>query len=471
MKEENDEDEKVGVVPAPANENDEDEKVGVVLEKMSVLRRHRILSSDVRRVLGHLKAHDKITSNDILSRPRLRKKRGASAEEPIPWAHAELKGNWQEKGLKPGPNNAQVLYAREYGLWKLVVPEEDVEKYLRKQIMDPESKMPMGRDSAYYHMQKTTVGISRRQLYKFLEKQEFLQMSKNIPREQKKGGTKHQKKGNLEMDLIEGKGGDLYENFGPTGNWYWLAIVDCLTGFGSVAMSRRKLPSHIAPKLAVLLDIMEFDLQTKVNEIRCDHGREFYTDVKALCKRRKIKLIQVQKGTRIEKFNQDYQRNFYRLARLHRGTFTALEQQALDITNNTRNKNLKLTPKEALTKPEAQLAAAYNKPGAHESMKPYKDVEPKVGDKCRHLIKERKNIRPMLKIGSISRLYKSYHGRHFTKQVYTIRDVLPKPQPGDAKKIPRRYLVHGQWRHRDQLLIISGTDAETERQVAARAAN
>ena len=186
--------------------------------------------------------------------------------------------------------------------------------------------------------------------------------------------------------------------------------------------------------------------------------REFYTDVIALLKRRKIKLILVE-------FNQDYQRNFYRLARLHRGTFSALEQQALDITNNTRNKNIKMTPVEALAKPDAQLVKTYN--AGREGMKPYKDVEPKVGDKCRHLIKLRKNIRPILKIGHISRGYKSYHGRHFSKVVYTIRDVLPKPQPGDRKKIPRKYLVHGEWRHRDQLLLV--TDRRGDRKAGFRA--
>ena len=270
------------------------------------------------------------------------------------------------------------------------------------------------------------------------------------------------------MDLIEGKGQDLYKHFKARGDWYWLSLVENL-GFGLVAMTRRKLPKDIAPALASLLDLMNHELGSKVLEIRCDHGREFYTDVKDLCKRRKIKLIQVNKGSRVEKFNQDFQRNFYRLARLYRGTFPALEQQALDITNNTRNKNLKMTPTEALTKPDAQLVDLYN--DGREKMKPYKDVEPKVGDKCRYLVKLRKNIRPILKIGAVSRLYKSYHARHYTKQVYTIRKVAPKPEPNDPPKIPRKFLVNGEWRHRDQLLIISGTDEETVRQVASRKRN
>jgi len=30
------------------------------------------------------------------------------------------------------------------------------------------------------------------------------------------------------------------------------------------------------------------------------------------------------------------------------------------------------------------------------------------------------------------------------------------------------YFLHGRWFHRDQILLVTGTDAETERQVAAR---
>jgi len=121
---------------------------------MSILRRHRILADDVRRVIGHLKAHDKITKDDIISRPRLKKKKDAGPNEQIPWSHAELAGSWQQKELKPGANNSQVLYAKEKDLWKLVVPEEKIEKFLRKAVLDPASKMPLGRDSAYHHMQK-----------------------------------------------------------------------------------------------------------------------------------------------------------------------------------------------------------------------------------------------------------------------------------------------------------------------------
>ena len=60
-----------------------------------------------------------------------------------------------------------------------------------------------------------------------------------------------------------------------------------------------------------------------------------------------------------------------------------------------------------------------------------------------------------------NRLYKSYHGIHFTKAVYKITSM--------TKQKPPRYYVNGSWRDRDELLLITGVDGETDRQVAARA--
>ena len=307
-------------------------------------------------------------------------------------------------------------------------------------------------------MQKETVGISRRALYKFLEKQGILQITKNVPNERKKGGITLMKRGYAEMDLIEGKGRDLYKYFGARGDWYWLAIVDVLTGYGQVQMVRKKEAKVVAPALRELLDNMERDMHAKVHTIAADHGREFYRDVKTLLRRRKIKQIQVPRGSRVEKFNQDFQRNFYRLLRLRRGNFGSLEDQALEITNNTRNKNTKRTPKEALDTPDEELEVGYN--ARREEEKTYRGKEPNIGDKCRVLIKLRKNMRPMLKIGSETRLYKSYHGRHFTKQIHKISAKTRTDHP--------RYYVNGKWHDRDAILLVSGVDAETERQVEAR---
>ena len=65
--------------------------------KMSVLRRHRILADDVRRVIAHLKAHKKITANDIISRPRLKKKKDAGPTETV------------RRGLRSGCKSIRML--------------------------------------------------------------------------------------------------------------------------------------------------------------------------------------------------------------------------------------------------------------------------------------------------------------------------------------------------------------------------
>ena len=128
-----------------------------------------------------------------------------------------------------------------------------------------------------------------------------------------------------------------------------------------------------------------------------DHGREFFSHVKKLLVSRNVKLKQVPRGSRIEKYNQDFQRTFYRLVRLNRGSFSQIQEQAEEITNNLKSKYTKLSPADAVKRPDEELAAKFN-PG-RESKKQYKGKSPKKGDKCRVLLKMRKNIRPTLKIG------------------------------------------------------------------------
>ena len=426
------------------------------------IRRYRIVAKDVDRVLKHLKLHGKITKNDRITRPLKKKKRDGTLDEEIPWSQsAPLMASFQSKDLKAGPKGKMVLYAKEGDDWKRVVPEEEIQEYVRAEMLSPESRMPLSRDNAHHYLMKHTVGISRRAAYKFLEKQSVLQLTKNMPNERLKGGMHLDKRGYCEMDLIEGKGRDTHKYLGAMDDWYWLALVENLTGYGVVALVRSKKPKDVADGLRELLDDAEHKLKAKVHTIASDHGREFYTKVRELLKRRKIKQKQVARGSRVEKFNQDFQRSFYRLMRLRRGTFSSLQKQAEEITNNLKSKYTKLSPAEAVKRPDQELARLYN--AGREKAKKYKGREPKVGDKCRVLVKMRKNIKPMLTIAGQARLYKSYQGRHFTKQLHTISRVTKKE---DAS----RFYVKpfGKWVDRDAILLVSGTDAETERQVAAR---
>ena len=111
--------------------------------------------------------------------------------------------------------------------------------------------------------------------------------------------------------------------------------------------------------------------------------------------------------------------------------------------------------------PDDVLEPGYKK--GREDEKPYKAKTPEIGDKCRVLIKLRKNMRPMLSIGDEKRLYKSYHARHFTKQIHKIKAVTKTKAP--------LYYVNGKWHDRDALLLVSGVDSKTADQIAARAAH
>jgi len=72
-------------------------------------------------------------------------------------------------------------------------------------------------------------------------------------------------------------------------------------------------------------------------------------------------------------------------------------------------------------------------------------------------------------------MYKSYHARHYTKQLFRIKAIQPKPGaaggpslPDAEKGPPPRYFVNGKWRHRDELLMLTGVDDETAAQIAGR---
>jgi hypothetical protein len=440
------------------------------------IRRFRIVAKDVDRVIKHIKLHGKVTKNDRITRPLKKKKRDGTLDEEIPWSQsAPLMGSWQQKDLKSGPKGKLVLYAKENGDWKRIVPEEEIQEYVRAEMLSPESRMPLSRDNAHHYLMKHTVGISRRAAYKFLEKQSVLQVTKNIPNERVKGGIHLTKRGYCEMDLIEGSGRDTYKYLGAMDNWYWLALIENLTGYGVVALVPSKTPKDVADGLRELLATLEHKLKAKVHTIASDHGREFYTKVRELLKRRKIKQKQVPRGSRVEKFNQDFQRTFYRLMRLGRGSFSSLQKQAEEITNNLKSKYTKLSPAEAVERPDEKLVGPYN--DGREKGKDYKGRKPKVGDKCRVLVKMRKNIKPILTIAGQARLYKSYQGRHFTKQLHTIARITKKAdtsrsdeEKADHVRYVFRYYMKplGRWVDRDEILLVSGTDAETERQVAAR---
>ena len=364
----------------------------------------------------------------------------------VPWAQK------QRFRTKRGAHNKLLLEVDEGGAFKRVVPVEEMAEYLRQTLLVEDSDVPMARDSGYHILQQRTMGISRRAWAAFLGKQSVLQRMQNIPPERRKGGIKISARGHLEMDLIEGKRHDVHVRF-LTDDWYWLSVVDVLTGFFVVRRQMTKTAKVTSANLRLVLDTMRQKLGSPLLSISSDKGGEFKGDTTRLLKKRGIQQKFVDRGNRIEQCNQVFQRNFYRLYKLRRGTFQSLQKQAQTLVNQTRNKYTRMTPNEASAAEDKDLAPRYNE-ARQQPENSYKAREIQQGDRVRHLLNIRKRLRDLA--------YKAYRGTHWSA---TVRHVVEKKRVGPAFK----YLVGGSWYDRDALLYVGPeSDAVTDAIVDSR---
>ena len=408
------------------------------------MRQHKISRADIARVIaGVVAAADE--------------KEEEKNPEPGVWETDENdlpKVPWAQKQAfrtTRGAHNKLMLEAREGGAFKRVVPVEERDAFLRDTITREDSDVPLSRDSGFHILQGRCIGVSRRDWAAFIKKQAVLQQTQNIPVERRKGGIKIEARGHLEMDLIEGKRKDVIITF-KTDDWYWLSVCDVLCGFLIVKRLNNKEAGTTAGALGDLLTEMRQALGAPLLSISSDKGSEFKGAVTRLLARRNITQKYVDRASRIEQQNAIFQRNFYRLHKLRRGTFHSLETQALRLVNNTRNKYTRMTPNEAVAAADADIAPRYNT-AREESEETYRAVEINQGDRVRHLRNIRKRIRG---IG-----YKAYRGEHWSK---TVRHVVEKKRVGAAFK----YLVGGSWYDRDALLLVPAVDAATDAVVTRR---
>ena len=357
----------------------------------------------------------------------------------IPWAQKRV------FRTKRGAHNKLMLQAREGDVFKRVVPVEERADFLRDVITKEDSDVPLSRDSGYHILQARCIGVSRRDWAAFIKSQAVLQQTQNIPVERRKGGIKIEARGHLEMDLIEGKKKDVIVTF-MTDDWYWLSVCDVLTGLLIVKRLNNKEAGTTAQALGDVLTEFRQALGAPLLSVSSDQGSEFKGATTRLLARRNVTQKFVDRASRIEQQNAIFQRNFYRLYKLRRGTFHSLETQALRLVNNTRNKYTRMTPNEAVAAPDGDIAPRYNT-AREQAEEDYHAVTIEQGDRVRHLRNIRKRIRG---IG-----YKAYRGDHWSKQV---RHVVEKKRIGAAFK----YLVAGSWYDRDSLLLVPAVDAATD---------
>ena len=364
----------------------------------------------------------------------------------VPWAQK------QRFRTKRGAHNKLLLEVEDGETFKRIVPHEELDDYLRGLLLKEDSDVPMARDSGYHILQQRTMGISRRAWAAFIGKQTVLQRTQNIPPERRKGGVRVTHRGHLEMDLIFGKGKDVIKTF-LTDDWYWLSVVDVLTGYFLVRHQMSKKASVTTANLRRILDAMQEKLGAPILSISCDKGGEFKADTARMLVQRGIKQKFVDRGSRIEHNNQVFQRNFYRLYKLRRGTFRSLQKQAQKLVNQTFNKYTRMTPNEAVNAEDRYLAPRYNN-ARQQPEEQYKAREVQQGDRVRHLVNIRKRVRTLA--------YKTYRGTHWSA---SVRHVVEKKRIGPAFK----YLVGGSWYDRDALLYVGPqSDAVTDAHVAAR---
>ena len=362
----------------------------------------------------------------------------------------------------------EVIMIREKEVWKRLVHERGIDGYLREVLLSSSADVPMSRDAGYHIVQQRTVGISRRAFAKFISKQAVLQITRDALPEKKQPGRPLEGRGYLEIDLVEAKGYDISEHVHhPVKNFVWITMVDRLTGWLEVKQLLHKGFVDIVPALRKMLGKMEKTLKTKIKYIRSDKGSEFLSKTQILFKELGIRHKFVKSGSRIEQANKTFQKIWYRLLRLGRGDLAELDVQAQAIFNNTLSSINGRTPLEALDTDDKVLSKAFNASRRRQVPK-YMQKPIKKGDRCRYLLDSVRGKHAT----QINLAYKSYRGKHWSAEVYTVAKVsryeVWAAKPGVEAVYDEKYYVASDWRHRDKLLLVPGVDALTRDAVTRR---
>ena len=406
------------------------------------LRRFRIKSAEYDKVIAWLKVQKVDEKEDEKSPEPLEQDGFRMPADYLPkirWAHkVPLK-------LKKVAHGKQVITVPENAVWKQLVHETQIDGYLREVLLSPAADVPMSRDAGHHIVQKRTVGISRRAFAKFISKQAVLQITRDKLPEKKLPGRPLGGRGYLELDLVEAKGRDIgkYVHH-PVKDFYFITLIDRLTGWLEVMRTVHKNVKSVAPKMKTMLRKMAAALKTDVKYIRSDSGSEFKSDTAAVFKELGIRHKFVKSGNRIEQANKTFQKIWYRLMRLGRGDISELTVQAVAIFNNTLSSITGKTPLEALDADDKVLSTAFN--DNRRKVAKYLAVPIAKGDRCRYLLDT------IIGKHGHALAYKSYRGKHWSAEVHTV--VKLNSREGT-------YYVGGAWRQRDKLLKVPGVDAIT----------
>mgnify|MGYP000011664789 FL=1 len=417
------------------------------------LRRFRIKTAQYEDVIKWLRTQKVDPEADEKSPEPLADK---GFKMPVNYLPKIVWGHKVHMRIKKGAHGKDLIEVEEQNVWKRVVPEDHIDGYLREALLSSSADVPMSRDAGYHIVQKRTIGISRRAFASFMSKQAVLQITKDAPaHNKKKVGRPLEGRGNAEIDLVEAKGKDIGKLLHrPTKNFYWITFIDRLTGWLEVHRVLHKHFKAVVPAIRRMVGKMQRAIRQPVSYIRSDSGSEFQSDTKEMLKSLGVRHRFVKSAGRLEQANKTFQKIWYRLLRLGRGsTLDELDQQAVAIFNNTLSSVTGRTPLEALDTDDAILVERYNKYRKKRREPKYKAVELKKGDRCRYIID---TVRGTHAPKQYNLDYKSYRGKHWS-DVHTV-----------VKIHDDRYYVARAWRTRDKLLKVPGVDAITRDKVRAR---
>ena len=364
-----------------------------------------------------------------------------------------------------------------------VIANEDRNAYLRKILYDKESDLPLARDSLFYLLKKQVINISKRYIQTFLKKQNVIVKRTAKPRKEiRKFVNNIKKAGSVSGDLVHIEPKDLPDGYMPDQSqedmnayipgqdnkpkwgkvkktYYMYNIVDKLTGYLVTEIVPSKVETIIWKATQILFARMAKALNTRVSVLFLDQGSEFNLAEKKLEKQNpKVSVRRMRTNALVESVNAKLQRIFYTIVKQRRSGFYDSIKKAVEISNNTLNRKVGMTPNEAVEKLLAGETLK-RRDGKHPKPILKKDAY-KVGQKVRALKIPRAKEKPG---------YKAYKGKHYTSPQTITRVVYFQGYPKyelDGKKQTKRGVSLMKWH--DQISLAQNVDMRSKALVSSR---
>ena len=345
----------------------------------------------------------------------------------------------------------------------LVIPQEEVDDYLRKQVYDKDSDLPLSRDGGFHLLKKRIVGITRTRLMKFLKAQPAVESTKNANRKAKQTSGPKMKNYMFECDLVFIRKPDLvkvhpkFEKTVKAHETYIVSVVEKVTGLTRLGYVLTKEQNIVTPMVIKFIKSIcnQLGVNPKKYRGQSDSGGEFNKEQlgNVLAGWDFVKL-----GSSIEKKNQTIQSRLFQLARAKRGfRVKTLLKQVEKIENQNYNSVQKKTPNELAEEQkeekekEVEQVAKYNK-----KRKVHIGGNPtvfKVGDYVRIQVLYGKDLKG---VG-----FKSYKNETWSKRVYKITQATKKSKPP-------KYRVNRKWMLGDRLSLTEMPDKKSEKLMEER---